>query len=377
MVKKRTRKKVANAPKAAPRKNELNDTIAVARTKYGATSVRTAAEVNQPLRIPTGIFILDFALCGGLPFNRASMFAGKRHSGKSMLGSMAIVGAQRAMPNKRCVVIDAEGTFESTWAAKLGVDLDRLYIIEAETAEMVIDMTEAVLASKETSLVVVDSLAAMTPTAVVDADAEQQFYALQARMITKLVQKSTHVLVGERRREHYVTLLYLNQLRARIGGPPKASPFILPGGHALEHTTSVQGIMKNFENKGGKDSRGIDTVVENQHSFSLEKNKLCNGPRAGDFLLARINQPERHLYEGMVDDAHTMVAYAKKMGFYTGGGKRWKLSVGDQEYTFPNADATIGTVTEDRELYAALRKQLIQEQAAFLGLPDNFIRTII
>jgi RecA/RadA recombinase len=370
-------RRVRKTAAAAKRSNELNEAFAAARTKYGATSVRTAAEVNQPLRIPTGIFILDFALCGGVPFNRASMFAGKRHSGKSMLGSMIIAGAQRAMPSKRCVVIDAEGTFESTWAAKLGVDLDRLYIIEAETAEMVIDMTEAVLASKETSLVVVDSLAAMTPRDVVDADAEQQFYALQARMITKLVQKSTHVLVGERRRDHFVTLLYLNQLRARIGGPPKASPFIIPGGHALEHTTSVQGMIKNYESKGGKDSRGIDTVVENQHSFTLEKNKLNNGPRAGDFLLARLDQPERHLYEGMVDDAHTMVAYAKKMGFYTGGGKRWKLQVGDKEYGFPNADATCGAVTEDRELYAALRKQLIQEQAAFLGLPDKFVRTVI
>lgn len=371
---KRTRSRVA---KAAPRKNELNEALAAARTRYGATAVRTAAEVNQPLRIPTGIFMLDFALCGGLPFNRASMIAGKKHGGKSMLASMAIVGAQRAMPNKRCVVVDAEGTFESTWAAKLGVDLDRLYIIEAETAEMVIDMTEAVLASKETSLVVVDSLAAMTPTAVVDADAEQQFYALQARMITKLVQKSTHVLVSERRRDHFVTLLYLNQLRARIGGPPKASPFIIPGGHALEHTTSVQGIIKNYEAKGGKDSRGIDTVVENQHSFSLDKNKLNNGPRAGDFLVCRMDQPDRHLYEGMVDDAHTMIAYAKKMGFYTGGGKRWKLNIGGTDHPFPNSETAIGTVTQDRELYAALRKQLIQEQARFLGLPETFVRTII
>lgn len=370
---KRTR---AKAPAAAPKSHELNEALKVARTKYGATSVRTAAEVNQPLRIPTGIFILDFALCGGFPFNRASMIAGKRHSGKSMIGSMLIAGAQRAMPDKRCVVIDAEGTFEATWAQKLGVDLDRLYIVEAETAEMVIDMTEAVLASKETSLVVVDSLAAMVPQDVVDADAEQQFYALQARMITKLVQKSTHVLVGERRRDHFVTLLYLNQLRARIGGPPKASPFILPGGNALEHTTSIQGMIKNYEAKGGKDSRGIDTIVENQHSFTLEKNKLNNGPRAGDFLLARLDQPDRHLTEGMIDDAHTLVAYAKKMGFYTGGGKKWTLDIRGKKYTFPNADAAMGCLTEDREIYAALRKQLIQEQAVFLGLPDKFVRTV-
>ena len=368
---KRTRKKAA--PKV---KGELEEVFLTQRGKYGATSVRTAAEVNQPLRIPTGIFMLDFALCGGFPFNRASMIAGRKHAGKSMLASMLTVGAQQLMPEHTVVVVDAEGTFESVWAKKLGADLDRLYIAEAETGEMAIDMTEAVLASKETSLVIVDSLAAMTPTAVVDADAEQQFYALQARLITKLVQKATHVLVSERRRNHFVTLLYLNQMRARIGGPPKASPYIIPGGHALEHTTSVQGIIKNREIKNTESGRGIEAVIENQHSFTLDKNKLHNGPRSGDFVVARVDQPDRHINEGQVDDAHTMLAYAKKMGFYRGGGKRWTLTLGSGDYTFPNAEAAIGTITEDRELYAALRKQLIQEQAAHLGLPEEFIRTI-
>lgn len=374
MKKTRTRKKEVQAVKP---KSELDEVFLTQRGKYGATSVRTAAEVNQPLRIPTGIFMLDFALCGGIPFNRATMFAGRKHAGKSMLASLITVGVQNLLPDQTAVVIDAEGTFEATWAKKLGADLDRLYIAEAETGEMAIDMTEAVLASKETSLVIVDSLAAMTPTAVVDADAEQQFYALQARLITKLVQKATHVLVSERRRNHFVTIVYLNQLRARIGGPPKASPYIIPGGHALEHTTSIQGIIKNREMKASETGRGIEAVIENQHSFTLEKNKLHNGPRSGDFLLARTDQPDRHITEGMVDDAHTLVAYAKKMGFYRGGGKKWTLSVGDDDYVFPNGDATIGAVTENRDLYAALRKQLIQEQAAHLGLPDDFIRTII
>lgn len=370
-------KKTRTRKKAEPKKaSELDEVFLTQRGKYGATSVRTAAEVNQPLRIPTGIFMLDFALCGGIPFNRATMFAGRKHAGKSMLASLITVGVQNLLPDQTAVVIDAEGTFEATWAKKLGADLDRLYIAEAETGEMAIDMTEAVLASKETSLVIVDSLAAMTPTAVVDADAEQQFYALQARLITKLVQKATHVLVSERRRNHFVTIVYLNQLRARIGGPPKASPYIIPGGHALEHTTSIQGIIKNREMKASETGRGIEAVIENQHSFTLEKNKLHNGPRSGDFLLARTDQPDRHITEGMVDDAHTLVAYAKKMGFYRGGGKKWTLSVGDDDYVFPNGDATIGAVTENRDLYAALRKQLIQEQAAHLGLPDEFIRTI-
>ena len=370
-MKKRTRKKAEPKPKG-----ELDTVFLTQRGKYGATSVRTAAEVNQPLRIPTGIFMLDFALCGGFPFNRASMIAGRKHAGKSMLASMLTVGAQQLMPDHTVVVVDAEGTFEATWAKKLGADLDRLYIAEAETGEMAIDMTEAVLASKETSLVIVDSLAAMTPTAIVDADAETQFYALQARLITRLVQKATHVLVSERRRNHFVTLLYLNQMRARIGGPPKASPYIIPGGHALEHTTTIQGIIKNREIKANEPGRGIEAVIENQHSFTLDKNKLHNGPRAGDFVISRIDQPDRHITEGMVDDAHTMLAYAKKMGLYRGGGNKWRLTVNERSRTFPNAEAAIGAVTEDRELYAALRKQLIQEQAAHLGLPDEFIRTI-
>ena len=61
---------------------------------------------------------------------------------------------------------------------------------------------------------------------------------------------------------------------------------------------------------------------------------------------------------------------------YIGGGKKWTLTMGDDSYTFPNAEAAIGTITEDREFYAVLRKQLIQEQAAHLGLPQEFIGTI-
>jgi recombination protein RecA len=355
--------------------SELQETLDAARKKYGSTSVRTAAEVNQPLRIPTNVFMLDFALCGGIPFNRASMFAGRKHAGKSMLGSLIMRGCQDILPDQESAVIDVEGTFEATWARKLGVDLDRVHIFEADTGEMAIDMAEAVLSSKEIGLVVIDSLAAMAPTAEIEGAAEDQFYALQSRLIAKLIRKTTHILVSERKRNHFVTLLYVNQLRARIGGPPKASPFIIPGGHALEHTTSVQGIIKNREMKGTRN--GIETVLENQHSFTLEKNKLCNGPRSGEFIVARVDTPDRHVSEGMVDDAHTLITYSKKMGYYRGGGKKWTLTVDDKDYTFPNADAAIGTVTEDRDMYAALRKQLIQRQATDLGLPDKFVRTIV
>lgn len=216
----------------------------------------------------------------------------------------------------------------------------------------------------------------MTPLAEIEEDAEKQFYALQARLIRKLVGKATHVLISERRRDHFTTLLYLNQLRARIGGPPKASPFIIPGGHALEHTTSVQGMIKNREIKDKTDDRGIGTVIENQHSFSLEKNKMNNGPRAGDFFICRVDQPDKGLREGMVDDAHTLVAYAKKMGFWGGAGKNQKLTVGDRDWKFATMEQASATITGDRELYAALRKQLLQEQAAYLGMKEAFIRTI-
>jgi recombination protein RecA len=355
--------------------SELNDTMAAIKKRYGDASIRLASNVYQPDRISTGVFTLDFALLGGIPHNRISMIVGERHAGKSMLANMIIANAQRQYPEQTPVLLDVEGTFESTWAEKLGVDLERLPTISCETGEMGVDVGDAIIQSAETSLLVVDSLAALVPMKEVESSAEDAHVGLQARLIGSFIRRLTSGLIKERKRGHYVTVLFLNQFRTKIG-VTYGDPRTIPGGKALEFATSVQVIIKNKE-KSGSTAEGIDTMLANEHAFTVTKNKLNNGPRTGEFVLVREPDEESGLLPGDVDDASTVLAFAKKFNLYTGSGQKWTLDFGDQsKYTFGKAKDAIQMLREDKEMYRGLRTHILRLQAAKLGMTDEFISRI-
>lgn len=354
---------------------ELDDTFKQVAKRYGEGVVRKASTVLQPDRISTGVFTIDFALLGGIPQNRVSMIVGERHSGKSTLACLIAASAQRMYPDQTPVILDVEGTFDPVWAEKLGVDVDSLPVVHPDSGEMAVDIADAVIGSAETSLIIVDSIAALTPMKEIDASAEDAFVGLQARLVGNLVRRATSSLIRERRRGHLVTVLFLNQFRMKIGvsfGDPRT----LPGGKALEFATSVQMIIKNKENKG-KSIHGVETMTHNEHSFTITKNKLNGGPRTGEFVLVREYDENTELHPGEVDDAATVLAFAKKFGLYSGGGSRWTLDFDEYEVEFSKAAEAIQALRDDRELYWALRTHLIRMQAESQGMPQEFIERIV
>ncbi len=372
---KRTRTQPRAADMKASSAGELADTLAQVDKRYGANSVRTGDQVYQRDRISTGAFILDFALLGGIPVSLGSMFVGERSAGKSTMASKVIAAAQRQYPDQTPVLLDVEGTFDPVWAGQLGVDLGGLKIVDCETGEMAVDIADAVIASKETSLVVIDSIAAMAPIRELENSIEDQHVGLQARMIGSLVRRVTSGFIRERRRGHKVTVLYLNQFRMKVG-VSFGDPRIIPGGKALEFGTSVQAIIKNKETKG-KDQDGIGSVERNEHSFTITKNKINAGPRTGEFDLIRVDDPENSLRAGDIDDAEIVLSYAKRFGLYTGGGSRWKLEFGDYELGFSKALEAISALREDQVLYWELRTHLIRTQAHRMGMPSEFLERIV
>ena len=368
--KKRTR------AKAAPQ-TELGAVIAATEKRYGGSQIVKASQTRQPMRISTGGFILDLALLGGMPHNRQSMIVGEKHGGKSMLACLVIASAQFYYPDQMCVLLDIEGTFDPVWAATLGVDLDRLLIVQADTGEMAVDLADALISSRETSLIVLDSLAALTPMAEQDAEAADALVGVQSRLVGRMVRKNTTALIRERKRGHLVTTLYINQFRSKIGGfAGFGEPRSIPGGKALEYSTTVQMIIKNKEHTG-KDESDVDIMDYNEHSYTITKNKLNNGPRTGEFRLVRRAVPSQHLDVGDIDEARTLVAYAKKFGYWSGAGKNQKLAVGDQSYKFANQDQAFLMLNENDDVAWALRCQLIRQQAINLGMPDEFAETIV
>jgi recombination protein RecA len=353
---------------------ELGETLKHIQKRYGDNSVSTGDKIYQPDRISTGAFILDFSLLGGIPFSRTAMIVGERHAGKTMLASKIIASAQHQYPDQTPVFIDVEGSYDATWAEKLGVDTSHLIVVPCETGEMVVDIADAVIESKETSLIVIDSIAAMTPMKEVESSAEDAHVGLQARLVGGLIRKLTSNMVKERKRGHFVTVLFLNQFRMKIGvmyGDPRT----VPGGKALEFSTSVQITIKNKENTG-KDDLGIEAIVKNEHPFTITKNKMNAGPRTGEFMLVRTDDPETGLPAGTIDNSPTLISYAKKFGLYTGGGQSWNLAIGDDSYKFGKAQEAIAMLNEDYSKQRALWNLLIQLQAKRLGMSDEFIERL-
>jgi len=357
--------------------NEIAGTLSEIRKRFGDNTVTPGSSVVQPDRISTGVFMLDFCLLGGIPMSRASMIVGEKHAGKSLLACKIAAGAQERYPDQQVVYVDVEGTLDTVWAAKLGVDLDSLLVVQPETGESAIDMTDALIHTKEVSLVVIDSIAALAPMKEIEDSAEDAHVGLQARLVGGMIRKATSGMIAERKRSHDVALLFINQYRTKIGGySPYGEAKSIPGGKALEFSTSVQIVVKNKENSG-KDDRGVDAVSENEHTFQITKNKLNAGVRAGEFRVRRMPHAEYGLDEGAIDDASTMLAFAKKFGVYTGGGSSWTLEFWDESRKFKGMNDAIISLYEDPDLRMALRNYLIYEQAKSLSMPDDFLERFL
>jgi recombination protein RecA len=374
----RKRKGAEEAPHSKGRRaSEMDETLAAVTKNYGVNTIQKGSQIYQPNRISTGSFIMDFALMGGIPEGRCSMLVGEKHSGKSMMASRIIGSAQRMYPEQKVVLLDVEGTFDEVWAGKLGVDTEELYVVSPDTGEQCVDIGDAMMGTWETSLLVVDSIAALTPMKEIDSSAEDAHVGIQARLMGNFIRKIGASLIRERKRNHCITVLFINQFRSKIGGfAGFGEPRSIPGGKAVEFVNSVQIIMKNKENKG-KDENQIDTVTHNEHPFTITKNKCNQGPRTGEFVLIREDDPNNNLYAGDIDDAATVLSYAKKFGVYTGGGTKWSVELANGDnYRFGKAAEAISALREDRELYWALRTQLIQMQATRLGMPADFIERL-
>ena len=362
-------------PRTAPVRSgsELDAIVAQMRKEFGDGVVEPARDKRQPQRIPTGIFSFDMATCGGIFCHCINTFHGIRSSGKTTAALKAVAGAQRKYPDSTPVFVDQEHTFDPVWAAKLGVDLDRLLVSRPDTGEQAVDIVEAMVRTAEVSLVVVDSVAALIPLKEIEDSAEDAHVGIHAKLVTRMVRKTIAAFTTEAKRGHEIAVIAINQQRSQIGGwSPTGDPISLPGGKALGFYTALQAKFKNKENLT-KDDQGFDMLAYNEHAFTIEKNKYNAGIRAGEFQLMRRASEDYPLSEGDIDDAATMVAYAKKMGLYTGGGRAWTLEMTEDNVKFGSAEEAIVYLYENPDRYWELRNHLIAMHSAKLGMPQYFL----
>lgn len=354
--------------------DELSAVIKEIRKKHGDLTVVKGNQVRQPFRIRTDNFLFDYATLGGIPHNRMTMVHGPKHSGKTTKMLRALAGAQKTMSDQKSVLLDIEGTYDMVWAEKQGVDNEELILVQPDLGEQAVDIAVGLIHARETSLIAIDSIAALLPLKEEEASAEDSLVGQQSRLITSMLRKMSAALITERKRHHFVSVIFSNQQRSKIGGwSPTGDPLSLPGGKALGHFTSLEARIKNKENTK-KDDEGNETLAYNDHAFTIEKNKMNGGLRSGDYRMLRRDDPDLGLNEGDIDDAGTMLAFAKSLGWYEGGGRAgYVLSFGDFEEKFDNGDQAVKYLYANREVYEDLRIQLIVQNALKQKMPQDFI----
>lgn len=359
--------------------DELSEVVAAIRKRYGDGAIVQGGALTQPLRISTGVFSLDYATLGGLPYGRVIQFDGAKHSGKTTGAMRAVAGAQAALPDHQPIFVDIEHTFDKVWAEKTGVDCDRLLVVEPDTGEQAVDMIVGLMHAAETSLVVLDSAAAMLPQKESEASAEDSLVGQQSRLITSMLRKINGAMIKEKKRGHFPTFLVINQQRAKIGGWAPAGQEALsnPGGKAMGFFTSLEVTWRNKENVK-KDDTGQETLAYNEHTFKIGKNKLNSGIRSGEFQMMRRFDAETGLQEGEIDEAGTMLSLAKRLGWYTGGGRGgYTLEFGSVNLHAANAAEMTRILYEERASLWALRCHLIADNARRLGQEDWFVEYLL
>ena len=221
--------------------------------------------------IPTGSIALNAALgVGGYPKGRIIEIYGPESSGKPTLAIHAIAEAQKA--GGIAAFIDAEHAFDRFYAAKLGVDVDNLWISQPDNGEQALEIAEQLIRSSAIDIIVIDSVAALTPKAEIEGDMGDNKVGLQARLMSQALRKLTSAISKTN-----TTCIFINQLREKIGimfGNPETTT----GGNALKFYASVRlDIRRSTQLKDGEE------VIGNQTKVKVVKNKVAPPFRKAEF----------------------------------------------------------------------------------------------
>ncbi|MBQ8309084.1 MAG: recombinase RecA [Clostridia bacterium] len=221
--------------------------------------------------IPSGCLTLDLALgIGGFPRGRIIEIYGPESSGKTTVALHAIAEAQKM--GGVAAFIDAEHALDPVYAKKLGVNLDDLYVSQPDTGEQALDITDALVRSSAVDIIVIDSVAALTPKAEIEGDMGDTHVGLQARLMSQALRKLTAIVNKSK-----TCVIFINQLREKVGimfGNPETTP----GGKALKFYASMRLDIRRMDTL-----KDADGAMGNRTKAKVVKNKLAPPFKQAEF----------------------------------------------------------------------------------------------
>lgn len=325
----------------------LNSTVAMIEKQYGKGAIMRLGDykVNTDLEIiPTGCLSLDLALgVGGVPRGRILEIYGPESSGKTTVALHIIAETQKA--GGVAAFIDAEHALDAQYAHALGVNTDELYLSQPDTGEQALDICESLVRSSAVDVIVIDSVAALTPKAEIEGDMGDTHVGLLARLMSQALRKLTAITNRSK-----TCVIFINQLREKVGvmfGNPETTP----GGKALKYFSTIRlDIRKADALKSDGD------IVGNRTKCKIVKNKVAPPFKVAEF---DIIYGEGISQEGCLIDLGLEYNILTKSGAFIYYNEE-KLGQGREkvrEYLKENAEVKKEIEEKIREAYKASTKK--------------------
>ncbi|PIR86306.1 recombinase RecA [Candidatus Kaiserbacteria bacterium CG10_big_fil_rev_8_21_14_0_10_43_70] len=315
---------------------DVERAIAEIKTKFGDESImmlgdRPKVDVDS---IPTGSIGVDWALgIGGLPRGRIIEIFGPESSGKTTLSLHVVAEAQKR--GGVCAFIDAEHAMDPEYSKKIGVKIGDLLISQPDTGEQALEIVESLVRSNNIDVIVIDSVAALTPKDEIEGDMGAHHVGKQARLMSQALRKLTAITARSK-----TVVIFINQIRMQIGimfGNPETTP----GGKALKFYTSVRiDIRRIAQIKKGTE------VMGGRHRVKIVKNKVAAPFRTTEFDL---------LYNEGISREGEILALGEKMGVVQKSGASYKF---DDISLGRGYDAARTFLKENKKIADAILKEI-------------------
>ena len=327
---------------------EIESALSAIKTKFGDESIMTLGETRKVDvdSIPTGSIGLDSAMgIGGYPRGRIIEIYGPESSGKTTLTLHAVAEAQKA--GGVCAFIDAEHALDPEYAGKLGVKIQDLLVSQPDNGEQALEIVESLVRTGKLDIVVIDSVAALTPKDEIEGDMGAHHVGKQARLMSQALRKLTAIVAKSK-----TVVIFINQVRMQIGvmfGNPETTP----GGKALKFYTSVRlDIRRIAQIKKG------DEVVGGRHRVKVVKNKVAAPFKTTEFDV---------MYGEGISREGEILALGEKYGLIKKAGASYSYlpPEGDEVKLGRGYDATRTSLKDEKklanEILKEIRKKLKEE----------------